>query len=286
MKIAIVIPAYNEEEFLPITLQSLIDQTITIDTIMVVNDGSVDGTEMVCKTYSGSYDNVSYVTNLKKEKRASGSKVVRAFNLGLKQIDLNRYDLIAKIDSDIGFPSDYFETVINAFTEDNSLGMYGGICTIQKEGKWINEVVSNLDHVRGALKVYRVSAFQQMQGLRTIMGWDSIDEFLLRFYNWKVVCNPDIKVKHYRVTHSINGWYKESILNGEVFSNLGYNFIVALISSAKRGFQKQPYLITAVVSFVSYIINKLSGSTVSLSKEQRVFINRYRIRSIFSRLNR
>ena len=76
MKIALVIPAYNEEEFLPVTLQSLAEQSRKIDKIVVVNDGSVDGTEMVCKTFSESYPQISYVTNIKKEKRASGSKVV------------------------------------------------------------------------------------------------------------------------------------------------------------------------------------------------------------------
>ena len=227
---------------------------------------------------------MSYVSNIKKEKRASGSKVVRAFNLGLKQVDLNDYELIAKIDSDIGFPLDYFERVINVFRSDEKMGLYGGICTIERNGEWVDEVVSNLDHVRGALKVYRVSAFRQMQGLRVFMGWDSIDEFLLRFYGWKVVCDPQIKVKHYRVTHSINGWYKEAVLNGQVFNNLGYNVLVSMISSLKRSLKKKPFIISGIITFVSYILERMKNPNRELSKKQRSFINRYRIQSIFNRL--
>ena len=284
MKIAIVIPAYNEEEFLPVTLNSLLNQSHPIDSIIIVNDGSSDGTEWVCKSYSETYPSVSYISNIKKEKRASGSKVVRAFNLGLKQLNLDNYDLVAKIDSDIGFPENYFEIIIKAFKKDDSLGLYGGICTIQKNGEWKEEVVSNLDHVRGALKTYRTEAFKQMNGLQTIMGWDSIDEFLLRYYGWKVECLPSLKVKHYRVTHSINGWYKESILNGEVFNNLGYNLLVAFLSSVKRGIKKSPYLITGIISFYSYLTNRMKAPIFKLDNSQKKFINNYRLKNIFARI--
>ncbi len=284
MKIVIVIPAYNEEEFLPVTLNSLLNQSYPIDNIIIVDDGSSDGTEWVCKSFAQSYPSISYISNIKKEKRASGSKVVRAFNLGLKQVNLDNYDLIAKIDSDIGFPENYFETIVNAFKEDAKLGLYGGICTIEQNGVWVEEIVSNLDHVRGALKTYRTEAFKQMQGLRTIMGWDSIDEFLLRYNGWKVRCLSDLKVKHYRVTHSINGWYKEATLNGEVFNNLGYNILVAFISSAKRGIKKSPYIITGMISFCSYLKNRMKKPLMELDNEQKKFINKYRLKSIFSRL--
>lgn len=284
MKIAIVIPAYNEEEYLPLTLESIANQTRCPDRLVVVDDGSSDGTPVVCKSFSETFDFISFITNIKKEKRASGSKVVRAFNLGLKQIELEDYDIIAKIDSDIGFPPDYFEKLENAFIKDEELGLYGGVCQILQDDQWVEEVVSNRDHVRGALKAYRVAAFRQMNGLRTIMGWDSIDEFLLRFYGWKVVCDPALKVKHYRVTHSLNGWKKESSLNGEVFFNLGYNLPVAAISSIKRAVTKPPYLITGLISFASYLKHKLSSKKIELDSEQRRFINRYRMRNSFNRL--
>lgn len=280
MKLAVIIPAYNEEEFLPITLQSLLGQSRQVDKIVIVNDGSVDGTEGICKAYSETYAHISFISNIKKEKRASGAKVVRAFNLGLKQVSLKDYELIAKIDADIEFPADYFEKVILAFENDNKLGLFAGVCTILKNGEWVYENVANLDHVRGPIKTYRTEAFLQMNGLRQIMGWDTIDELLLRYNGWRVDVDPDLKVKHYRVTHSINGWYKESKLNGQVFHNLGYNFFVAAMSSAKRAITRQPYLLTGLVSFLSYIGNKFKDQPVNLDKMERRFINRYRLKNV------
>jgi len=283
MKIALIIPAYNEEEFLPVTLNSLVQQDYHIDMIMLVNDGSSDGTEAICKTYAESYDNISYVTNLKKEKRASGAKVVRAFNLGLKQINIEEYDIVAKIDSDIGFPKDYFSRVVKCFEEDNKVGLAGGICMIESEGEWKDERVANNDHVRGPLKCYRTEAFKQMKGLRSIMGWDTIDEFLLRYLGWEVIVMDDLKVKHFRVTHSINGWYIESVLNGEVFHNMGYNLFIAITSSLKRAFTKKPYVLTGLVSLVSYLKNHIFAPKSVLDTDQKKFVNRYRLKQIMKR---
>ena len=283
MKIALVIPAYNEEEFLPVTLKSLLAQKHRPDMIMLVDDGSVDGTPQICKSYAESYDNISYVTNLKKEKRASGSKVVRAFNLGYKQLHIGDYDIVAKIDSDMGFPEDYFERVVKAFESDDTLGLYGGVCLIEKDGKWVDEKVAKLDHVRGGLKAYRVSAFRQMEGLRTIMGWDSIDEFLLRFNGWKVLCDPSLKVKHYRVTHSINGWLKECQLTGEVYNNLGYNLLIAMTSSVKVALTKSPFIITGIIAFWHYIKQRFINPNTILSKDQKKYINSYRLKNIFKK---
>lgn len=285
MRIALVIPAYNEEEFLPTTLNSLLEQDYKIDMIMLVNDGSSDGTEMICKSYSESYENINYVTNLKKEKRASGSKVVRAFNLGLKQLNITEYDLIAKIDSDMGFPPDYFRRIVEKFKSNERAGLAGGVCLIKNGKQWKPEKVSNDDHVRGGLKCYRVKAFQQMAGLKTIMGWDSIDEFILRYYGWEVEVILDLEVKHYRVTHSINGWYIESVLNGEVFHNMGYNLFIASTSSLKRAITKKPYVFTGIVSLVSYFKNRIFASKSLLDNEQKKFVNRYRLKQIFKRFS-
>jgi glycosyltransferase involved in cell wall biosynthesis len=50
--IAVVIPAYNEEEHLGALLNALLVQTRTPDEIIVVDDGSADGTAEVVKRYA------------------------------------------------------------------------------------------------------------------------------------------------------------------------------------------------------------------------------------------
>ena len=56
LKVYIVIPAYNEAEFIGDTLQSLADQTVRADKIVVVNDRSTDDTENIVKEFAEKYN--------------------------------------------------------------------------------------------------------------------------------------------------------------------------------------------------------------------------------------
>lgn len=46
MNYYLVIPTYNEERFIALTLQSLVAQTVLPAKIVVVNDGSTDSTKV------------------------------------------------------------------------------------------------------------------------------------------------------------------------------------------------------------------------------------------------
>ena len=48
-KVSIIIPAYNAEKYLEATVQSAINQTYENIEIIIVNDGSTDGTEKIIK---------------------------------------------------------------------------------------------------------------------------------------------------------------------------------------------------------------------------------------------
>ena len=45
--VSIIVPCYNQAQFLPETLQSVLDQTYTNWECIIVNDGSLDNTEEV-----------------------------------------------------------------------------------------------------------------------------------------------------------------------------------------------------------------------------------------------
>lgn len=281
MKYYIVIPSYNEEALIGLTLQSLISQTVLPSKIVVVNDNSTDRTAEVVLEFAKNNPYISLVNKSSENIHLPGSKVIQAFEKGFETLDDN-YDLIVKIDADLIFPPNYFETIIKHFKSDERIGMVGGFCYIEKNGEWILENLTDKDHIRGALKAYRKETFKQIGGLKPAMGWDTVDELLCKFYNWKVVTDESLHVKHLKPTgasYNKAARYKQ----GEAFYSLGYGFIITAISSLKLAMRKGKPLL-----FIDYIMGfwkaKSSGKPLFVTPEQAKFFRNYRWKKMKEKL--
>jgi len=272
MKHLVIIPAYK--------LDSIVGQSVKPTTLVVVDDGSTDSTASILSKYTSQHPWIEVVTNRNKDPRATGAKIVRAFNLGLNSQRIQDFDIISKYDADLVFPEHYFKSIISTFKEDDHIGLTGGVCTILEDDEWKVETVSKGDHVRGALKSYRREAFEEMNGLRTFMGWDSADEFILRYHDWKIKRHADLQVKHYRETNQLNGWVKTSRLNAEVFHNLSYGFFIGTTSSLKRAIVYKPYLLSGLLTLFFFYKAYFTSNREKLDPAIGKFIRSYRRKSI------
>lgn len=273
MKYYIIIPTYNEEKFISLTLQSLVEQTVLPSKIVVVNDNSTDKTPEIISEFASVYPFISLVTKKSDAIHMPGSKVIQAFQEGEKYID-EAYDIIVKVDGDLIFPTNYFETIIKHFKSDEQIGMVGGFCYIEKNGAWILENLTDKDHIRGALKAYRAAAFKQIGGLKAQMGWDTVDELLCKYYNWKIITDESLHVKHLKPTgasYTKAARYKQ----GEAFYTLGYGFLITTLASLKLAIRKGKPLL-----FIDYIMGfwkaKKENKTMLVTSEQAKFIKKYR----------
>ncbi|MBK0370991.1 glycosyltransferase [Flavobacterium agrisoli] len=281
MKYYIIIPAYNEEAYMAVTLQSLVEQTVLPTKVIVVNDNSTDKTPEIIAEYSQKYPFIQLVNKVSSAIHLPGSKVIQAFQEGLKHLD-DHYDIIVKVDADLIFPKNYFETIIHHFQSDEQIGMAGGFCYIEKNGDWVLENLTDKDHIRGALKAYRKVAFEQIGGLRPQMGWDTVDELLCKFYNWKVVTDETLHVKHLKPTgasYNKTARYKQ----GEAFYTLGYGFTITAIASMKLAFRKgKPFL------FIDYLNGfwkaKRENKKMLVTPEQAQFVKKYRLKKMKEKL--
>ena len=64
MKVSIIVPVYNVEDYIERCLNSLVNQTLSDIEIIIVNDGSKDNSEKIIKKFIKKYPNIKY---LKKE---------------------------------------------------------------------------------------------------------------------------------------------------------------------------------------------------------------------------
>ncbi len=281
MRYYIVIPSYNEEALIALTLQSLISQTVLPSKIVVVNDNSTDRTAEIVLAFAKENPIITLVNKTSSAVHLPGSKVIQAFQKGFETLD-NDYDILVKIDSDLIFPLNYFETIIKHFQSDPTIGMVGGFCYIEKNGEWILENLTDKDHIRGALKAYRAATFQQIGGLKPAMGWDTVDELLCKYYNWKVITDSSLHVKHLKPTganYNKAARYKQ----GESFYTLGYGLFITTISSAKLAMMKKKPLL-----FFDYLKGfwkaKKAKTPMLVTNEQAKFIRNYRLQKIKKKL--
>lgn len=126
--VSVVIPCYNQSDYLPETLDSLINQSYKNWEGIIVNDGSPDNTEEVALTY------------LKKDKRL---KYFRKANGGLSSarnygIECALGDFILPLDSDDIIKPEYLEKAVDAFEKDPSLKLVYclGYCFGVTTGLW------------------------------------------------------------------------------------------------------------------------------------------------------
>jgi len=107
LNISVVIPAYNEEENISKLLNALLMQTRIPDEVIVVDDGSNDGTVEIVKTHSG----VKLIEGPHEGVNAARHKGT------LKATS----DIVLQTDADCIPPRDWIEEVVSGFEADKEL---------------------------------------------------------------------------------------------------------------------------------------------------------------------
>jgi len=281
MNIYIVIPAHNEENTIGLTLDSLINQTVKPNKIVVVNDNSTDGTDRVISNYSNKYEYIHKVDTISSANHIPGRKVINAFNKGLETLD-SEYDIICKFDADVIFPEHYLETVIALFNSDKTVGVAGGLPYIEKNGQWIFESIASKDHVRGPVKAYRKACFEAIGGLRSSIGWDSVDVLLAQYFGWTIKTDHSLHVKHLKPTgtdYQRNAKY----LQGEALYKMRFGVLLTIIASLKGAIKRKN-----TTFFFNSLIGYFKGSNKNLeflvTREQGKFIRNLRWKNIRKKL--
>jgi cellulose synthase/poly-beta-1,6-N-acetylglucosamine synthase-like glycosyltransferase len=114
--LTVIVPAHNEEEGLPATLESLLAQTVPADEIIVVDDGSTDRTGAVARSYG-----VTVLT----PPRNLGSKA-KAQNHALPHCAT---DLVLAVDADTVLAPDYIERIKPVFADPDVVVAAGNVQT-------------------------------------------------------------------------------------------------------------------------------------------------------------
>lgn len=132
MKISVVIPLYNHENYIESTVQSVLEQTVLPDEIIIIDDGSKDSSLAKARELS---TKASGLINVYSQKNCGAHNTIN------RGILLAKNDLVAILNSDDLFARKRFEECLQLFQSDSALAAVAtGIAFIDGSGNEIADV--------------------------------------------------------------------------------------------------------------------------------------------------
>jgi glycosyltransferase involved in cell wall biosynthesis len=231
----VVSPVRNEEKYLPFTIASMSAQTEKPKKWVLVDDGSADQTGDLIDEAARKYQWILTVHRRDRGSRLAGTGVMEAFYEGYALLTKEDWDFIVKLDGDLSFRSDYFESCFKEFQTDSKLGIAGGTCCKLVNDKPVTEFKGEpAFHVRGPTKIYRRECFDAIGGLIRTPGWDTVDQIKANMLGWKTLTFPHIKLIHHRATGGAYGARSDWIKNGLANYITGYDPVFMICKCIKR----------------------------------------------------
>lgn len=173
MKYSIIVPVYNAEKTLHRCLDSVVKQPFTDYELLLINDGSSDGSSAICREYVQKYPQIHYM-----EGKNSGVSAAR--NLGL---DWAQGEYILFLDSDDFVAENYFvciDQALQAYNPDMLLfgakGAGNSPCQWNTGNFFANTELQIASRISSALKAYLFSSL-----LSKVFKKKIIEQLFLRF---------------------------------------------------------------------------------------------------------
>lgn len=133
--VSVIIPVYNGEKYVAACLDSVLGQTYKNLQIIIVNDGSVDGTEAILKKYAAMDDRIELIMQ-------NNQGVSAARNHGLEYV---KGTYICMVDCDDLLPQQSIEIRVNRI-EDSDL-LIEGYSRIDENGNILYRMPDGKQHV-------------------------------------------------------------------------------------------------------------------------------------------
>ncbi|MBQ1785969.1 MAG: glycosyltransferase, partial [Turicibacter sp.] len=125
-KVSIIIPVYNVEDYIGLTLDSLLNQTLKEIEIILIDDGSTDNSRQIIDDYSKKYENIKVILQ-------ENSGPSHARNRGIIEAT---GEFITFADSDDLLPEDSIEVRYNTAIEQDADIVIGATYKFNSKRKW------------------------------------------------------------------------------------------------------------------------------------------------------
>lgn len=281
----LVTAAYNEEQYIARTIESVVAQGLLPKAWVIVSDASTDATDDIVETYAKKHPFIRLLRIPEKHARGFAAQV-NAINVGWASLWDTDFALFGNVDADVVFSPTYFESLVAKFHENPRLGLAGGVIQ-ERDGSTIREVRGEtLRSVPHALQLFRRKCYESIGGYPVLRhgGPDTYAEVMARIKGWEVEGFADLVVYHQRYTGSASGLLRGRFRQGQMDFSLGYDPIFQLVKCGRR-IVEHPALLGAMVRLAGFLWAHFTLKERSVTEEFVHFIRaeqRQRLRDFFS----
>ena len=275
MRLAVVVPFLNEAELLPQLLESVQAQTHLPSEMILVDDGSSDGSESIADRFEQDVPWGRVVRRPKirgKERdRLISAAEYQAFQWGVEQLS-EAPDVVVKLDSDLRLPRHHFAFVLERLAAEPDLGLAGVYLSYEAaDGSLVRETHPP-EHVRGPNKFYRWTCWEDVRPVQAFPGWEGIDESKARLRGWRTAsfALPGGDPVHLRPTGQHDGRLRAFRRWGRCAWHNGSHPAYVVAGGIFR-FRRRPYLL-AGASYVYGYFAAMARGLPRVDDEVRHFV--------------
>jgi len=279
-KYVLITPARNEQEFIGLTLESVVGQTYPPVKWVIVNDGSTDGTASLVEPYAARYDWIELVNLPTRQERNFAAKV-KAFNIGQERVKDLDYQVIGNLDSDVSLEKDHFEFLLSKFKEDPRLGVAGTVFREEDYNSETDSLEGQL-YVAGQCQLFRRECFDEIDGYlaNPAGGIDWIAVTTARMRGWKTRSFNDRSFFHHRrLGTAERSKFAASFSYGQKDYYLGGHPLWEVFRVLYR-MTKRPYVIDGLALGLGYASAALRRLRRPVPDELMVFHRRDQMRKL------
>jgi Glycosyl transferase family 2 len=216
LQYVLITPARNEAEFIELTIQAVVAQSVPPLKWVIVSDGSTDGTDTIVDGYSAIHPWIELKRMPERRERSFGGKA-DAVNAAYDSVRNLDFQVVAILDADISVSSGNFEFLLEKLAEDSSLGIVG-VPFQETSGKTYDYRFVSIEHVSGACQVFRRRCFEDVNGYTPLPvgGIDHLAVITARMKGWKTRTFTETVCQHHRTMGTAEhsgyaAWYRTGI---------------------------------------------------------------------------
>lgn len=279
LRYVLITPARNEEEYIELTLRSVVRQTVRPLRWVIISDGSTDRTDEIVGKYAAEHEWIKLLRMPERTERHFAGKV-GAFNAGYAELAGLAYEIIGNLDGDISFEPDYLEFLLVKFAENPRLGVAG---TNRWEGKLMYDYrFTSIEEVAGGCQLFRRECFEGIGGYKPVKGGgiDLLAVLTARMRGWQTRSFTGKVFNHHRISGTATA--NRLMVNyndGRKDYMFGGHPLWEIFRAAYR-MRRRPYILCGCYLFAGYYWSMLTSVERHVSEE----LIRFRRKEQMSRL--